>query len=105
MAAFVIRKMTKIKIALLITTINMISVSFESHLSVQIRVISKLTFFKYKSHLDVEINLPITVLQNWHEADGRVDKPMTTSNNREYPVLRSSQEILAIIKRLQMRIL
>ena len=52
-----------------------------------------------KFHLDLEINLLFAVLQYWQEADGSTDKPMTTSNSMEYPVLRSSQEMLAIIKR------
>lgn len=56
-----------------------------------------------KPLLDLEINLPFAVLQYWQEAGGRINKPMTTSNSKEYPVLLSSQEMLAI-KRLQIRI-
>ena len=71
-------------------------------LAVQTRDISKLTrLYIDKSHLDLQINLPFTVLQRWQEADGRIDKLLRTSNNREYPVLRSNQEMLVIIKRLQ----
>ena len=75
---------------------------FYSHLAVKTRDISKpIRLYTNKSHVDLPINLPFTVLQYWQEADERIDKPLTTSNNREYPLLLSGQGMLSIIKRLQ----
>ena len=75
---------------------------FYYHLAVQTRDISKpIRLYTNKSHVDLQINLPFTVLQYWLEADERIDKPLTTSNNREYPLMGSNQEMLDIIKRLQ----